>query len=175
MAGCFWRWGPWFVCGVNRAGNGVVNVVAIDLDDDKLAAAREQGAKAVLNPSEVKDAPAELQEIAGGNVLAALDTVGAEATAHLAVNALKKTGRLVIVGLHGGRFSIPLPFFPQRAMTVRGSYVGSVQELRELVALVREGRMKPIPVATRPMADADQTLKDLEAGKIVGRVVLSTE
>ena len=48
-------------------------------------------------------------------------------------------------------------------------------ELRELVDLVREGRMKPIPVATRPMEEADQTLKDLEAGKIVGRVVLSTE
>jgi D-arabinose 1-dehydrogenase-like Zn-dependent alcohol dehydrogenase len=40
---------------------------------------------------------------------------------------------------------------------------------------VRSGKVKPIPTATRPLDQADQTLKDLKDGKIVGRVVLSTD
>lgn len=132
------------------------------------------GATAVVNSAE--DGAAEaLIAAAQGELTAVLDTVGMEVTTQLAVAALRKTGRLVIVGLHGGRFSLPLPFFPQKALTVRGSYVGSANELRELVALVRAGKVAPIPVETRPMAEVDRTLKDLEAGRIVGRVVMSND
>lgn len=155
-------------------GLGVENVVAVDVDAAKLDAARAQGAAAVVDAS-AADAAEKLVEVSGGELTAALDTVGMEATAHMAVAALRKTGRLVIVGLHGGRFSMPLPFFPQKALTVRGSYVGSVAELRELVALVAGGKVQPIPVETRPMAEVDATLKDLEAGRVIGRVVMSND
>jgi D-arabinose 1-dehydrogenase-like Zn-dependent alcohol dehydrogenase len=47
--------------------------------------------------------------------------------------------------------------------------------LRELIDLVRSGNVRPIPVATRPLDQADATLRDLANGKIVGRVVLTTE
>lgn len=153
---------------------GVENVIAVDIDDDKLAAAQAQGAVATVN-SGTQDAAEQLVSAANGELIGVLDTVGMEATTGLAVAALRKTGRLVIVGLHGGEFRMPLPYFPQKALTVRGSYVGSVAELRELVALVQAGKVKPIPVETRPMAMADRTLKDLASGKVVGRVVLSTE
>ena len=112
---------------------GLQNIVAVDVDDGKLAAARAQGAAAGVNGMG-DDAGDRLSKISGGELIGALDTVGTEATTGLAVSALRKTGRLVIVGLHGGEFKMPLPFFPQKAMTVRGSYVGSAAELRELVS-----------------------------------------
>ena len=43
---------------------------------------------------------------------------------------------------------------------------------RELMDLVKSGKVKPLPVAARGMAEAQQTLEDLQAGRIVGRVVL---
>ena len=52
----------------------------------------------------------------------------------------------------GGELSIPLPFMPTRALTIRGSYVGNPKELRELVGMAREGRVAPLPV--RALLDA---------------------
>ncbi|MEZ5738081.1 MAG: hypothetical protein R3E68_00575 [Burkholderiaceae bacterium] len=59
---------------------------------------------------------------------------------------LIKTGRYVCVGLHGGTFKMPLPWLPQKALTVCGCHVGSSQMLRELIDLVRTGKIKEIPV-----------------------------
>ena len=67
---------------------------------------------------------------------------------------------------------MPTPFLPMRAMTLQGSYVGSLTEMKELLELVRKKGAPPVPVKTRPLADVNQTLNDLRAGKIVGRVVL---
>jgi D-arabinose 1-dehydrogenase-like Zn-dependent alcohol dehydrogenase len=57
-------------------------------------------------------------------------------------------------------------------LTIRGSQVGTLAEMRELMALARAGRVPPIPIETRPLSRATQTLEDLHAGRITGRVVL---
>jgi D-arabinose 1-dehydrogenase-like Zn-dependent alcohol dehydrogenase len=159
--------------GIARA-MGFEKIVSVDIDDRKLQAAVEMGADAVLNSSR-EDALEELRRITGNQLLAVVDTVGAPATSRLAVHALIKMGRYVVVGLYGGDFTMPLPWLPQKYLTVRGSYVGSCNDLRELIALVKEGKVKEIPVSSRPLAEANQTLEDLKAGKITGRVVLTTE
>ena len=70
---------------------------------------------------------------------------------------------------------MPLPWLPQKAMTVRGSYVGSCNDLRELIDLVRTGKVKELPVSSRPLAEVSETLQDLKAGRITGRVVLNAD
>jgi len=50
--------------------------------------------------------------------------------------------------------------------------VGSLPELQELLVLARAGRVKPVPIETRPLDAAQQSLDDLRAGRIRGRVVL---
>ncbi|MCI4663227.1 MAG: alcohol dehydrogenase [Neomegalonema sp.] len=153
---------------------GVKNLLAVDVDDAKLEAAMEMGADAALNVRAHEDPDAALREITGGIFMAALDTVGAESTIGLATRTLHKTGRYVIVGLFGGSFKLSLPLLPQRELTLRGSYVGSRRDLRELVELAKTGALKPIPVSERPLSAANETMEDLAAGKIVGRVVLTT-
>ncbi|MGB1007709.1 MAG: zinc-binding dehydrogenase, partial [Thalassobaculaceae bacterium] len=86
---------------------------------------------------------------------------------------LPKGGRYVIVGLYGGGMTLPLPSLPLRAISVIGSYVGNLNELRELVDLVKTGKVPAIPVETRPLARVGETLEDLRNGKIIGRVVLT--
>ena len=83
-----------------------------------------------------------------------------------------KGGRYILCGLFGGELTLPLPPIAQRAIGIIGSYVGTLQELREVVALAQSGKLKPTPVETRPIKEVNRTLDELKAGKILGRVVL---
>lgn len=60
-----------------------------------------------------------------------------------------------------------------RALTLRGSYVGSHSELAELLALVNLKGLPPVPISTRPLDEVSNALADLRAGRVVGRVVLA--
>ena len=150
----------------------VANVLVVDIDDSKLDAATEMGADAVLNPG-TDDAVASLQKMTDGGPRAVVDTVGAESTANLGIAALLKGGRYVIVGLFGGGVTLSLPTIPLRAISVLGSYTGNLTELKALIELAKAGKVKPLPVSTRPLSEVSETLDELREGKIVGRTVLS--
>jgi propanol-preferring alcohol dehydrogenase len=60
-----------------------------------------------------------------------------------------------------------------KAVTLQGSYVGSLGELRELLALANELRLPALPLVERPLAQADEALNDLGAGRVRGRIVLA--
>ena len=148
---------------------GAKNIVACDIDNAKLEAAAKMGAKETLN-TRAGDAPPKLQGLA-----AAIDFVGSPATASLGIGALRKGGRYVICGLYGGELVHPLPPIAQRAIGIVGSYVGNLQELKEVVALAKKRKIRAAPVETRPADEASRALEDLKAGRIVGRVVLDFE
>jgi D-arabinose 1-dehydrogenase-like Zn-dependent alcohol dehydrogenase len=148
---------------------GVKQIVACDIDDAKLDAARKQGAKEVVN-TRAADAAQKLQGLA-----AAIDFVGSPATAALGIGALRKGGRYVICGLYGGELVHPLPPIAQRAIGIVGSYVGNLQELKEVVALAKKRKIRSAPVETRPGEQAAAALEDLKAGRVLGRVVLDFE
>ncbi len=90
---------------------------------------------------------------AGGTVWAIADFVGTGDTVSFATGCLVKGGHLVVVGLFGGEITMPAPFFPMRAMTVQGSYVGSPAELVELLAFVHRLGPLNVPLQMRPMPD----------------------
>ena len=126
---------------------------------------RAQGAKGIV-ACDIDDAKL---------AAAAIDFVGAPATAGLGIAALRKGGRYVICGLFGGELVHPLPPIAQRAIGIIGSYVGNLQELKAVVALAKKRKIKPLPIDTRPAAAVNSALEDLHAGRVVGRVVLDFE
>ncbi|MBV9524090.1 MAG: alcohol dehydrogenase catalytic domain-containing protein [Alphaproteobacteria bacterium] len=146
--------------------------IVVDTDAAKRAAAMKAGALAAIDGG-AADAVKQVTAAAGGGIWAAIDFVGATSTAKLAVDALTKGGKVVVVGLFGGDLTLPLPFIPMRAMTIQGSYVGSLAEMKELLELVGRTRVPSIPITTRPLEAADATLQELRAGKLVGRAVLT--
>ncbi len=153
---------------------GVRNIIGCDIDPAKLAAAERMGARKTVN-TRSPEALAELQAAAGGNLAAAVDFVGMPATAALGTAALRKGGRYVICGLYGGELTHPLPPIAQRAIGIIGSYVGNLQELKEVVALAKKRKLRPMPVETRPAEQANRALQDLKEGKVLGRLVLDFE
>jgi D-arabinose 1-dehydrogenase-like Zn-dependent alcohol dehydrogenase len=148
---------------------GVRNIIGCDIDDTKLAAAKTLGAKTTVNTRNA-DALQQIQGIAG-----ALDFVGSPATASLGIAALRKGGRYVVCGLYGGELVHPLPPIAQRAIGIVGSYVGSLLELKEVVALAKKRKIRPAPVEVRHADEANAALEDLKAGRVIGRVVLDFE
>ncbi|MDX2205649.1 MAG: alcohol dehydrogenase [Hyphomicrobiaceae bacterium] len=145
--------------------------IVVDIDAGKRKAAMEAGALSVIDGA-APDAAKQIIEATGGGALCVLDLVGGGNTIGLGVAALKKGGDIVVVGLYGGELKLPTVYFPLRGMGVRGSYVGTLPELRELVALAQKGALKPIKVTSRNLAEASDAVYDLKAGKVVGRVVL---
>ncbi len=149
---------------------GHERIVAVDIDARKLAAAEKSGAAATVQASG-GDGARKLREIAGGWLYGATDFVGSTDTAELALGAVRKGGRLILVGLFGGEILLSIASTILRALIVQGSHLGSLSELREVVALARTGKLQSIPISTRPLAEVNQTLDELKAGTIIGRVV----
>ncbi len=145
--------------------------IGVDIDPAKLDAAARAGAGMVLRADD-PDALKQLMAETGGGAYAAIDFVGSEASLQFATSAVRKGGKVVIAGLFGGAFSMPIPMFPMRAISIAGTYVGTLAEANEMMVLVKAGKVAPIPVTARPLSAASETLDDLRKGKILGRVVL---
>ena len=146
-------------------------IVAIDPDAAKRDAALANGATLAFDPG-VPDALKTISKACNGNIAAAIDFVGSETSSSLAVNLVRRTGHVVIVGLFGGEFKMPLPMFALKSISITGSYVGGLNDLRELVALAQRETLPEIPLDVRPLSTVNQALDDLTHGRVVGRVVL---
>jgi alcohol dehydrogenase, propanol-preferring len=147
-------------------------IIAVDIEENKRAAALAAGAAKVVDGSE-DGLSARIVEAAGGPVDAVIDIVNSTATATAGLATLVKGGKLVLVGLFGGDLTIDLPLIPIRAVSIIGTYTGSVQDLRELVALAKEGKLKPLPVHVRPHGDPNSVLDELRSTRALGRLVLA--
>ena len=150
---------------------GHERIVMIDVDKAKLYAAQNAGAAAVVNSREA-DAAAKIKQISGGHLFGAVDLVGTTETAGFSLGLLRKGGRLILVGLYGGEISVSIVSTIMRAVTIQGSHLGSLAELKAVVTLAREGKLQPIPLQKRPLSEVNRTLDELKAGTVVGRVVV---
>jgi alcohol dehydrogenase, propanol-preferring len=155
---------------------GHQNIISVDVSAAKREAALAAGAaKAIDGSGSGAEVTQRILDAAGGPVLAVIDLVNGSATARFAFDALRKGGRLIQVGLFGGEFSVALPVMTTKALTLQGTFVGTPKELRELVQLAQEGKLKALPVETMPQSRANDALMRLRDGKVTGRVVLRAE
>jgi alcohol dehydrogenase/propanol-preferring alcohol dehydrogenase len=146
-------------------------IVVVDIDESKRKLAVEAGASATVDGT-AEDLAGAIVAAAGRPVEAVIDLVNNSKTATAGAAALVKGGKLILVGLYGGSLSLDLPLVPLRAISVIGSYTGNLAEMKELIELARSGKLKALPVATRPHDHANEALAELRSGKVRGRLVL---
>jgi D-arabinose 1-dehydrogenase-like Zn-dependent alcohol dehydrogenase len=153
---------------------GTAPIVA-DIDPAKRAAALQAGAAAAFDPAD----PAARKALmaATGGILAACDFVGSASSLAFATGVLVRGGKVVVTGLLGGSYTVPSAMFALRAMTIEGVLTGTLAQAQELVglmqALARAGKTPALPLAERPLGEAQAALDDLRAGRVIGRVFLS--
>jgi alcohol dehydrogenase/propanol-preferring alcohol dehydrogenase len=149
-------------------------IISVDVSAAKREGALKAGASHAVDGSG-EGVAKRIMEAAGGPVAAVIDLVNGTATARFAFDSLRKGGKLIQVGLFGGELTVALPIMAIRALTVQGSYVGSVKDLRELVALAQSGKLQSLPVEVVPQDEANAALMRLRDGSVAGRIVLRAE
>ncbi len=153
---------------------GIEKIVVCDVAADRLRAALDLGATAVIDTSTgTEPASARLRAAAGDALYGVVDTVGLPSTVTLAIDSVMKGSKIVLIGLQGGRIPLPLPILPFKALSLVGTYTGSLGELRELVAVARAGGLKPMPIWTRDLSCLCDSLDRLRRREVVGRIVLT--
>jgi alcohol dehydrogenase, propanol-preferring len=146
------------------------HVAAIDVDPAKLALAERLGADIAIDGRE-PDAAARLVRETGGGAHGVLVTAVSTGAFGQAISMVRRRGTVALVGLPPGEF--PLPIFPVvlKRITIRGSIVGTRQDLSEAIAFAAEGQVKA-NVSVEPLDAINDIFSRMESGRIEGRIVL---
>ncbi|MBN9586683.1 MAG: alcohol dehydrogenase catalytic domain-containing protein [Afipia sp.] len=143
-----------------------------DLSATARETALKNGASVAYDPSEADIVKRILKETEGG-FDEVVDFAGNEKSMAFAMSVLARGGKIVVSGLMGGNFSIPMVQWVYKRMTVEGFITGTLAEASELMALARAGKIKPTPMKEEPMGDVQKWIDQLRAGKVVGRIMLT--
>ena len=148
-------------------------IIAMDLDDEKLKAAKENGAANTIN-SKKEDPVKAIMELTGNmGADAVIDFVNASKTVETDMQLLRRRAKLVLVGLFGGELKLNLVSMPTKAYKLIGSYTGSITDLVQLVSLAKRGVIRPIISNRFKLNQATEALMMLKNGKILGRGIIN--
>jgi propanol-preferring alcohol dehydrogenase len=145
-------------------------VCAIDIDDGKLAHAKQVGADLVIN-AKTSDPAATLKKETGGGAHGVLITAPSLPAFKQGVGMTRKRGTCVLVGLPPGEFPVPLFDVVANCITIRGSFVGTRLDMAEALAFAAEGKVKA-DIELQPLSSINQIFDRLEHGQVASRVVL---
>jgi len=149
------------------------NIICVDIDEAKLAAAKEFGADHTVN-SKDPEAVQKIMSICNGKgAECVIDFVNAPPTVKMGLAVIRKRGNMILVGLFGGSIEISLVTIPLKAITIQGAYTGNYNDMLELLGLAKRGVINPIISKRYSLADANNALEDLKARKILGRAVIN--
>lgn len=156
--------------GVQYARAMGYHVVAVDIDSARLGMAQRLGAELCINAAE--DDPVEVLQKALGGVHGALVTAVSRESFGQSLGMLHKRGTMSMVGLPPGDFALPIFDVVLNAKTVRGSIVGSRQDLNEALQFAAEGAVQAC-TTSHPLEDINRIFDSLRNGRIDGRAVLT--
>jgi propanol-preferring alcohol dehydrogenase len=145
----------------------------LDLDDNKLKAAKQSGADITIN-SKKEDPIKSVMEVTDKlGADAVIDFVNASKTVETDMQFLRRRARVILVGLFGGELKLSLISMPTKAYRLIGSYTGTINEMLELVSLAEREVIKPVVSDKFKLDQATEALQMLKDGKIIGRGVIN--
>jgi len=146
------------------------HVIAVDINDDKLALAKEVGADYIINGKK-EDPVAKIKELSGIGAHIAVVTAVSKVAFNQAVDSVRAAGKVVAVGLPSETMDLPIVKTVLDGIEVIGSLVGTREDLREAFQFGAEGLVVPV-VQTRTIEEAPEIFKEMEEGTIQGRMVI---
>ena len=147
-----------------------MRVIAVDIADEKLELAKKHGAEFTINAREQDPAEA-VMEFTGTGAHGVLVTAVHEAAFGQAINMARKGGTIVFNGLPPGEFPARIFDIVFKALTIRGSLVGTRQDLEEALDFYARGLVKPT-IAECKLDDVNSVFEDLRKGRIDGRMAI---
>jgi alcohol dehydrogenase, propanol-preferring len=147
-----------------------LHVCAVDIDDRKLAHAKLLGADETVN-AKLPDAVQLVKKATDGGAHGVLITAPSLAAFKQGVAMTRKRGTCVLTGLPPGEFPFPLFDVVLNCITVRGSLVGTRQDMAEALAFAAEGKVRA-DIELQPLSAVNEVLDRLGRGEVAARVVL---
>lgn len=122
-----------------RASLRGATVIAVDLDDEKLALARRLGAAYTVN-SKTQDLHATLQELTGGmGPTVVVEAVGSVPTYQSAINEIGFSGRVVCIGYSKSDVTLPTSLFVKKELNIRGSRNATPMDFEAVIRYLQKG------------------------------------
>jgi propanol-preferring alcohol dehydrogenase len=147
-----------------------LRVCAVDIDDGKLALATKMGADFVVNAKHGEPEEA-VRKGTGGGAHGVLITAPSLGAFKQGVGMTRKRGTCVLVGLPPGDFPLPLFDVVANCITVRGSFVGTREDMAETLAFATEGKIQA-DIELQPLSAINEIFDRLKHGKVAGRIVI---
>jgi len=147
---------------------GAYPVVAVDIVEEKLAAARQFGATHTINAS-VEDPVKAVLDLTGGGVDKAFEAIGDPKTADQIVQATRPGGTATIIGgLGAGPFTISSGRFVTREITITGVSSRRASDVQDVLQMAQLGRIELKKLISRNYRhdEINEALGDLEHGKL---------
>ena len=146
-----------------------MRVAAVDVDDSKLALARSHGAEVTVNAAQQEPGQA-IQDAVGGAHGVLVTAVHPKAFEQ-ALAVTRRGATVVFNGLPPGAFPADIFDIVLRAITIRGSIVGTRQDMIEALDFYARGEIRPT-VAVETLDDINDIFERMEQGRIDGRIVM---
>ncbi|CAE6428183.1 unnamed protein product [Rhizoctonia solani] len=159
---------------VQYAVNGFgLRVIAVDTGESKKELCLNLGAETFIDFKASKNLVEDVKHAADGvGAHAAIVTSGSAAAYNQALQYLRPGGSLIVVGLpSGGKLEVDILESVLRNITIKTSYVGSREDARQALDMVARGRVQTT-CRVEPFAKLPDVFREMEAGKLAGRVVL---
>uniref|UniRef100_Q07LF3 alcohol dehydrogenase n=1 Tax=Rhodopseudomonas palustris (strain BisA53) TaxID=316055 RepID=Q07LF3_RHOP5 len=147
------------------------DISVADINPAAREAALNNGAAAAYDPTEPDIAKRIMKETGGFDGI--VDFAGAEKSMNFAMSTVARGGKIVVSGLIGGNFNLPMVQWIYKRMTIEGFMTCTLAEAKELMDLARAGKIAPTPMREAPMTEVQKWIDELRAGHVVGRVMLT--
>ena len=147
-----------------------MRIVAVDVADDKLELAKKHGAEVTVNAA-VEDPTQAVLDATGGGAHGVLVTAVHPKAFGQAIGMARRGGTIVFNGLPPGDFPAPIFDVVLKGLTIRGSIVGTRQDMVEALDFYARGLIHPT-FSKRNLDDINAVFDEMHHGKIDGRVVI---
>lgn len=154
------------------------NVVAVDIDNEKLELAKKVGAQDVINALETENVPEAIKNTTGRGAHISLDALGSQETCFNSVACLRKRGKHIQVGLMTGDHQqpkVPMDQVVANELEIIGSHGMQAFRYIEMFEMISSGKLKPQQLAGRTISldEAPQALMDMDKFENLGVTVIN--
>lgn len=154
------------------------NVVAIDIDDEKLEFAKKVGAEVAINARDFESISEEIKKATARGAHVSLDALGSQETCFNSVACLRKRGKHIQVGLMTGDHQhpkVPMDQVVANELEIIGSHGMQAFRYFEMFEMIRAGNLQPKQLVGKTISinEAPQALMDMDKFENVGVTVIN--
>ncbi|WP_321373777.1 zinc-dependent alcohol dehydrogenase family protein [uncultured Draconibacterium sp.] len=131
---------------INIASGAGANVIAVDIDDEKLQLAKKLGANILINAKEIKDVPTEILKVTNRGAHLSIDALGSQETCFNSISCLRKRGKHVQVGLTTADHKhpkVPMDKVVAHEIEILGSHGMQAFRYNAVFEMIKAGKVNP--------------------------------